>query len=179
MASKNDRKQMIEQIVSVAGNKKITDISADTVETGTQFLNRFVAAYGDVPVVELVNGLWEKRKKSNLVKWLMMQAGLSMDSLADYYGCSKQYLNNKFNRDSFSFEDIVVASYACDYTLALLANDGSRQRKVDAESFFDKDAETWNRISGLKSKSADRKRAEYEQKKAELERMKQEYGFDD
>ena len=87
--------------------------------------------------------------------------------------------NNKFNRDSFSFEDIVVASYACDYTLALLANDGSQKRKVDAESFFDKDVETWNRISGLKYKSTDSKRAEYEQKKAELERMKKEYGFDD
>lgn len=73
----------------------------------------------------------------------------------------------------------MVSAYACDFTIALLANDGSKKYRVDAESFFDKDPETWSRISRLKAKSTESKRAEYEQKKAELERMKQEYGFDD
>ena len=84
-------------------------------------MDRLLAVYGDIPMVEIVNGLWETRKKSNLIKWLMMQANLNMDSLAAFLGCTKQYLNNKFNRDSFSFEDIIVAAYACDYTITFHA----------------------------------------------------------
>lgn len=176
---KKNTQSSIDRVLREVGEKKVSDISSDAVKRGAQYVDRFLAVYGDIPMVDLVNGLWEKRKKSNLIKWLMMQANLSMDRLAEYFGCTKQYLNNKFNRDSFSFEDIMVSAYACDFTIALLANDGSKKYRVDAESFFDKDPETWSRISRLKAKSTESKRAEYEQKKAELERMKQEYGFDD
>ncbi len=131
-------------------------------------------------MIELVSGTWENRKKSNLIKWLMMQAGVSMDTLAEYLGCSKQYLNNKFNRDSFSFDDVVVTAYACDFTLALLGNDCSTRRRIDAERFFENyDSTTLSRMKRLKSGDYDNKRAEYEQKKAELERMKKAYGFED
>lgn len=170
---------IMEQVLREIGDTKLSDIPTESIEKGKRYMDRFLAVYGDIPVVEIVNGLWEKRKKSNLIKWLMMQADLSMDSLAAYFGCTKQYLNNKFNRDSFSFEDIIVAAYACDYTMTFLANDGSSKRRIDAENFFDKDAETWERISGLKAVTKDSKRVEYERKKAELERMKQEYGFED
>ena len=180
MGNKKDRVQdTIERVLQEIGDTKLSDIPAETIEKGKRYVDRFLAVYGDIPVVEIVNGLWETRKKSNLIKWLMMQADLSMDSLAAYFGCTKQYLNNEFNRDSFSFEDIIVTAYACDYTLTFLANDGSGKRRIDAENYFDKDAKTWERISGLKADSKDSKRAEYEQKKAELERMKQEYGFED
>ena len=176
---KNKAEDVIEQILQEIDDTKLSKIPAETVEKGKRYMDRFLAVYGDIPMVEIVNGLWETRKKSNLIKWLMMQAGLSMDSLAAYFGCTKQYLNNKFNRDSFSFEDIIVTAYACDYTLTFLANDGSNKRRIDAERFFDKDAKTWERISRLKTNTKESKRAEYEQKKAELERMKQEYGFED
>ena len=176
---KKASQSIIDSVLREVVDTKISDISPETVEKGKQYVDRFLSVYGDVPMVELVSGLWEKRKKSNLIKWLMMQANLNMDRLAEYFGCSKQYLNNKFNRDSFSFEDVVVTAYACNFTLALLANDGSSKRRVDAESIFDQDPDTWRRISSLKAESTNSKRAEYEQKKAELERMKQEYGFDD
>ena len=110
---------------------------------------------------------------------MLLNSDISIDRLAEYLGCSKQYLNNKFNRDSFSIEDLIIAAFACDYTVALLSNDGSSKRHIDAESFFGEDKETWRRISNLKNDSVENKRAEYEQKKAELERMKKEYGFDD
>lgn len=159
--------------------KAMREISEDELERGRKVTAQIIDKYGNIIPVEVVSGLWEKRRKSNLIKWLMQKADLKMDRLAKYLGCSKPYLNNKFNRDSFSFEDIVVASYACDYTLTLLANDGSEQRRIDAEGFFSNDSETWNRISGLKAEEIDTKRAEYEQKKAELERMRKEYGFED
>lgn len=69
------------------------------------------------------------------------------------------------NRQPAVCRDIMVSAYACDFTIALLANDGSKKYRVDAESFFDKDPETWSRISRLKAKSTESKRAEYEQKK--------------
>ena len=177
--SSQETNDLMKRFLSENGDKEMSEIASDSIEAGKRYLDSFLTLYGDIPMVEIVNGLWEKRKKSNLVKWLMLQSDLSMDRLAAFFGCSKQYLNNKFNRDSFSFEDIIITAYACDYTLALLANNRNDKRRIDAENFFDKDPETWNRISGLKAESRDSKRAEYEQKKAELERMKQEYGFED
>lgn len=180
MSRKTDRAgKTAEQFIAEIADTKLSDIPEGTIEKGKKYVDRFLAVYGDVPMIELVSGTWKTRKKSNLIKWLMMQSDISMDGLAAYYGCSKQYLNNKFNRDSFSLEDIIVAAYACDYTLVLLANDGSKKRRIDPESFFDEDTKTWERISGLKAEVKYSKRAEYEQKKAELERMKQQYGFED
>ena len=131
-----------------------------------------------IPTVELVNDIWRTRRKSNLVKWLMAKSNVSMDEMASYLDCSKQYLNNKFSRDCFSVEDTMIAAYACDHQLAILADDGSLYR-LDPEDFIGPDKETWQRVRELKEKSADLRRAEYEAKKAELERMKMEYGFED
>ena len=49
----------------------------------------------EIPSVELVNDIWRSRRKSNLVKWLMAKSNVSMDEMASYLDCSKQYLNNK------------------------------------------------------------------------------------
>ena len=109
----------------------------------------------------------------------MMKSNITVDKLAEFLGCSKQYLNNKFNRDSFSIDDLVIVAYACNYTIALLENDGNSQCRVSPENFFDEESGTWERISMLKNNGKHNKRAEYEQKKAELERMKKAYGFED
>ena len=132
-----------------------------------------------IPSVELISEIWENRRKSNLVKWLMVRSNLSMDEMAEYLGCSKQYLNNKFSRDCFSVEDTIIAAFACECQLAVLGGDGKTIHRLDPEEFLAKDEETWARVLELKEKSADNRRAEYEHKKAELERMKREYGFED
>ena len=77
----------------------------------------------------------------------------------------KQEIRKRKHPHGIHHNDIMVSAYACDFTIALLANDGSKKYRVDAESFFDKDPETWSRISRLKAKSTESKRAEYEQKK--------------
>ena len=136
------------------------------------------AAFKKIPSVELVNEIWRTRRKSNLVKWLMAKGNVSMDEMASYLDCSKQYLNNKFSRDCFSVEDTMIAAYACDHQLAVIADDGSIYR-LDPEVFIGSDKENWQRVRELKEKSADLRRAEYEAKKAELERMRMEYGFED
>ena len=172
-------KKAIENLLREYGNEKLSDISAKTIEEDKNYVNQFMRCYGDIPMVDLVSGTWEKRKKTNLIKWMMIKSNITVDKLAEFLGCSKQYLNNKFNRDSFSIDDLVIAAYACNYTIALLENDGSNQCRVSPENFFGEESDTWERISMLKNKCKDDKRAEYEQKKAELERMKKVYGFED
>ncbi len=132
-----------------------------------------------IPSVGLVNEIWDKRRKSNLVKWLMAKSNVSMEEMADYLDCSKQYLNNKFSRDCFSMEDTVIAAYACDCTLAVMSNDGRNIQRLDPEEFLSGDEEAWKRVTALRDKSVRNRRAEYEQRKAELERMRREYGFED
>ena len=132
----------------------------------------------EIPVVELVNEIWRTRRKSNLVKWFMNKSGVSMDEMASYLDCSKQYLNNKFSRDCFSVEDTMIAAYACDYKLAVVSSDGTVYA-LEPEEYLGSDEKTWQHIQELKEKNADLRRREYETKKAELERMRREYGFDD
>ncbi len=171
-------KEIVESILEDIGNKKISDISEGTISKGKQFVDRFLEVYGDIPMVDIVSGTWENRKKTNLIKWMMLKSDVSVDRLAEFLGCSKQYLNNKFNRDSFSIDDLVIAAYACNFTITLLENAGNSKCRINPEDFFKAEPKVWNRISSIMNSDRECKRAEYEQKKAELERMKEEFGFD-
>ena len=147
----------------------INDIRTTDVERGRKY-------------VDIISKTWTKRRKSNLVKWMMKDTGTSLDTVAEYLGCSKQYLNNKLNRDSFSFDDLVIVAYACDFTFTLTRTDSKKVyvRQIDAvEHFKGYDNKTLERITGLKNGVRDTRRAEYEKKKAELEQMRIEYGFKD
>lgn len=170
----NISNEIVERVLEDIGNKKISDISEETISKG----KRFLEVYGDIPMVDIVSETWEKRKKTNLIKWMMMKSDVSVDRLAEFLGCSKQYLNNKFNRDSFSIDDLVIAAYACNFTITLLENAGNSKCRINPEDFFNAEPKVWNRISSIMNSDRESKRAEYEQKKAELERMKEEFGFD-
>lgn len=140
----------------------------------------FLKEYGDLPVSKLepiytVSKTWENRPKANMVKWLMDKSGVSLDTLASYLGCSRQYLNNKLTRDSFSFDDLVIAAYACGFTFTLTSNevkDGKQDvYRVDLGEYFKASPDVLDRISNIKNESvvADNLRAEYQKKMAELE----------
>ena len=175
----NSSNEFVDRVLEDIGNKKIADISEETISRGKQFVDRFLEVYGDIPMVDIVSDTWEKRKKTNLIKWMMMKSDVSVDRLAEFLGCSKQYLNNKFNRDSFSIDDLVIAAYACNFTITLLENEGNSKCRINPEDFFNAEPDIWNRISSIMDDDRKSKRAEYEQKKAELERLREEYGFDD
>ena len=148
-------------------------VPEEYIERGRQFVNQLFS-------VETVSETWRSRQKSNIIKWLMKKSGVDAETMAKYLKCkSKETFNNKLNRDVFSFDELIIAAYACNYTVTLLSNNGTDQRKITAEDFFKENKETWERISGLKNDIRESKRAEYEQKKAELEQMKKEYGFED
>lgn len=138
----------------------------------------------DTKPVGSVNGTWKGRPKANLVKWLMQRSGASLDTVAAYLGCSVNYLNNKLSRDSFSFDDLILVAYACGYTFMLAGNNeevtSATSYRVDLLSFFeDNDPDILSRISIIEESKQKAARREYEEKKAELERLRTKYGFDD
>ena len=147
------------------------------------------AIYKSLPVnkniapVEPVSDTWRNRPKANMVKWMMKQSGTSLEEIAAHLGCSVSYLNNKLTRESFSFEDLILAAYACGYTFVLVNNNeeisSEDSFRVDLLRHFESEQEVLDRINAIEEKKKQAKRAEYEAKKAELARMKAEYGFED
>ncbi len=145
--------------------------------------------------VNPVSDTWKARPKANMVKWMMKQAGVSLEMIAEHLGCTVSYLNTKLARDSFSFEDLIVVAYACGYTFVLANNDGDEEPvfRVDIIRHFENsEPEVLERINAIEEKTQlqvtkrqeyEKKRAEieqeYEKKKAELERMREEYGIED
>lgn len=135
--------------------------------------------------VEPVSDTWKNRPKANLVKWMMKQSDTSLEEVAAHLGCSVSYLNNKLTRESFSFEDLLLAAYACGYTFVVVNNKEEMKSedsfRVDLLSHFDNEQgkEVLERINKIEEEKKKAIRAEYEAKKAELERMKTEYGFED
>lgn len=150
------------------------------------------AKYGGAPidkipgaeVIEAVNATWAGRPKSNIMKWIAAKSNTDLDALARYLGCSREYLNNKLSRNSFSFDDFVAAAYACGYSITFTrfdqTSDSLKSYVVDFVKYFGncKPQFVLDTVQLLQTEKHS-KRAEYEQKKAELERMRKEYGFED
>mgnify|MGYP000910665905 CR=1 FL=1 len=162
------------------------------IDLGRDALERLLKEIGDTPMsklrdmdaVDYDNPKWYDRPKTRIVKWLMDQSGVGVDLLAEYLGCSKQYLNNKMTRDSFSLDDLIIAAYACGYEFTLTSNTEDKEKResyaIHIDEYFKAvDDEVLVRISDIEKESKANIKAEYERKKAELERMKQAYGFDD
>ena len=169
-------------------------IGPATIAVGSLAVTSLLKKYGSFAVnkktapVDPVSDTWKARPKANMVKWLMKQSGVGLDTIAEYLGCSVSYLNTKLARDSFSFEDLILAAYACGYTFTLADNNGEGEAvyRVDILRHFENKApEVLERIDAIEEDTQTQKqrREEYEKKKAELEaeleRMKEEYGVED
>lgn len=57
--------------------------------------------------------------KSDIIKKMMNDSGLSQNDLADYLNCTISSLRNKFSRDSFSLYDFIVICYVCGYSFSI------------------------------------------------------------
>ena len=164
--------------------------AASTIPLAAGVIYSLIKKYRSLPVnkntahVEAVSDTWKTRPKANMIKWLMKQSGTSLESVAEHLGCSVSYLNNKLNRDSFSLDDLILAAYACGYSFVLVKNDElidyPAMCRLDLLEYFRySDPEVLKRINAIEEGVQKARREEYEQKKAELERMKKEYGFED
>ena len=134
---------------------------------------------------------WKIRKKSLLVKSLLKVSSNDPDELPKYLHTSKSYFNTKLARNSFSFEDLVIAAYFAGLHFALLDDDGVLQHSITFEDWFtDYDEVVIKRaklIEKIKNdalaeerrKEFEAKHKEYKQIKLNLQQMKEEYGFED
>ena len=65
----------------------------------------------------MIDPKWNERPKSRLVRVIQQEACLTSQELADALGISVPYLNNKLNRNSFSFEDLIKIANKAGYDL--------------------------------------------------------------
>lgn len=156
---------------------------------GKAYLEKMIDTYGDITLTEAEDGSWRNRKKSYLVKKMLSERkNLRRKDLGAYLGCPIGTMDYKFNKDSFSFDDIVAIAYACDYEIIFRDKVGKQNILINAIDWFrNYDNDMLNRLKELKDGSPmnlkhaeyEKKKTELEKKKAELEKMKEEYGFDD
>ena len=118
--------------------------------------------------------IWQDRKKSLLVKRFIEESCLNGKDVAKLLGYTKQYFDNKLQRNSFSFEDILTIADLCGYNMIFESRDDSKEEmRIDAYDFRSKRSEE------ARNAWLDLKRAEYEKKKEELKSIAKEYGFEE
>lgn len=86
--------------------------------------------YTDVPVIPIVSATYKNRKRSNLIKWLMREADLTVQQMADRIGITKEYLNNKLVRDSFTIEDVLCVSKAANKSVFIVDNETGKVMRL-------------------------------------------------
>ncbi len=74
--------------------------------------------------------------KSNIVKKMISERGISQKTLARYLNCTQASLRNKFSRDSFSLYDFIIICYACECPLSIVPFD-SESIEIAKECFED------------------------------------------
>lgn len=115
-----------------------------------------------------VSDAWKDKPRSNTVKFIMKMYGLTAKDTADILGVSTTYFNNKLFRGSFSFDDIMLLSEACDCPMCFIPKQGGFIFKPSIKK------ETADRLQELKDKKLERKRKEREELKARLKVLEKE-----
>ena len=153
----------------------------NNIEVGKKFVDEFLEKYGDLPISELPKFIPDEDKtKTALIKKMAEESNTSIETLSEYLGCKPQSLRNKMFRNSFSIDDLVIAAYACGFSVVLKNNATNKDTVIDLVEFFKPmDDDILVRISDLEKKNKAAKRAEYNKLKAELKKMRDEYGFDE
>lgn len=154
-------------------------------EKGKIIVDDFLKKYGDIPLkdfdnIRLSEFISESDKtKSALIKKMQDKSNTPIETLAAYLGCNTQSLRNKLFRNSFSIDDLLIAAYACNFSVVLRNNSNGENIVIDLVDFFKPmNDDVLVRISDLDKEAKKAKQAEYEQLKAKLKEMKDTYGFD-
>ena len=77
----------------------------------------------------------KSRPKSDLVRSLKKAAKINVAELAERTGFSAIHLNNKLNRNSFKFEDILFIAKACGYSMALRSDATDEEIPLDISDY--------------------------------------------
>lgn len=113
----------------------------------------------------------DNKKLSKIAKTIMNEGSIKdRKIIGSIFGTSKQYIDCKFHRDSFSFRDLVLLGYVngCKFEF----RSGNKRFVINPEKFLDvEDIEVANKLLKMKRK-------EYESLKEQLAEMKKKYGFE-
>ena len=117
--------------------------------------------------------VWKNRPKALLVKGLMKDFNFSLDEIATIMGTSVSYLNNKFSRNSFTFEDLLLLFHAANLKIEIKKKNDSVWKTIALRDWYPEDADK------VDEKMREVKRKEYLLLMDELKSMKELYGFED
>jgi hypothetical protein len=96
---------------------------------------------------------WKNRKKTGIVEKMRHAAGITIPELSNILCTSKEYINNKKNRNSFSFEDILKIATLCGYRIRFdRVNDAANSFVVDPNEFLENDESYLKAVDALKEK---------------------------
>ena len=115
-------------------------------------------------------GVFYDRNNSAIIKYFMKCSNTSTKTMANYLGCSSiSYFNNKLARNSFSIEDLMVASYVCGVDL----------NTIDPWEYISNIPDTKRRIETIRMDEKKAVKDWYYAMKKELEAMNEIYGFEE
>ncbi len=97
------------------------------------------------------NPRWSTRRNSYFVKWVMLQSGVSAEVIAEYLDVSVGVFQNKLNRNSFSFRELIIIAFACDFSFYIADNNGGNVRRFAVQEELGVTSDDWIRISALKN----------------------------
>lgn len=115
------------------------------------------------------SGIFYDRNNSAIIKYFMKCSGMPTGPMANYLGCSTSYFNNKLARNSFSIEDLMVASYVCRVGLGV----------IDPWEYISNIPDTKRRIETIRVAEKKALKDWYYATKEELEAMNKIYGFEE
>jgi len=167
-------------------------IRPSLVTEGENAVQEIMKKYGDVPLsqltdmgsVKLMNNTWDNRPRSNIVKWMMDKSGKNVEDLAESMGCTTTFVNNKLFRGTFSFDDLIIIAYICGFLITITENNPDEKERrtyqIDVKDYFrNYNTDILDSLFAYEEKRRNEKKAEYDELKAKLEKMKEEYGFED
>lgn len=117
---------------------------------------------------EYAHGAFFNKNNSAIINYFMRRSGMLSKTMSRYLGCgSVGYFYNKLARNSFSIEDLMVASYVCGVDLD----------EIDPYEYISNLPDVRSRIERVKADEREAMKARYYEKKRELEEMEKRYGF--
>ena len=120
----------------------------------------------------------KSKTKASILRFFLENSNLSIEALAEYLGCQTQSLRNKLARNTVSLDDLIIAAYACDYSVVLHSDKTGEEFNINVHDYFATDKATQTRLEVLKSQAdISYKRREYDHLKAYVSEMEKKYGF--
>lgn len=110
-------------------------VSNNKTEASAEIINDILDRIGDQQI-KYINQKWESRPRSNIMKWLMNENEIDVPTMANILGLTVGSFNSKLARGSFSFDDLLLAATACDFTITFIDNKTNSCHSINPALYF-------------------------------------------